>query len=135
MQNNTLHIYNKSSSHKQHSRKAIILGLSLTGLSIGRILGRRGIEVIGIDSKPHSPGYFSKYIKKIILANSDPELLINTLLKLANDRNNKPILFIDSDEYLIKIDSFRKNLYDIFRQFAVFNHNLHLIWYSQFRLE
>jgi len=42
---------------------AVVMGLTVTGLSVGRALGRRGIEVIGIHSGTYPHAARSRYIR------------------------------------------------------------------------
>ncbi len=89
----------------------IIVGLSLTGLSLGRILGREGIKVVGLDTGGYSPGTYSKYIEKITLdddyTSSD---LVAKLINVAKLFDEKPLLFADSDCYMMMIDEYRSML-------------------------
>lgn len=83
------------------SNPAVIFGLSETGLAVGRSLGRCGIDVYGIG---HAKGiaYYSKYIDGRIFphpADREPEFIEN-LRRFCQGFQKKPVLFIDSDEYL-----------------------------------
>jgi len=84
------------------SNPAVIFGLNETGLAIGRSLGRHGIKVYGIS---HSKGiaYYSKYINGQVFPhpiNQESEFIKN-INNFCQRFQKKPVLFIDSDEYLM----------------------------------
>ncbi|UCH92188.1 MAG: hypothetical protein JSV88_18075 [Candidatus Aminicenantes bacterium] len=84
------------------SNPAVIFGLNETGLAIGRSLGRHGIKVYGIS---HSKGiaYYSKYINGQVFPHPiyQESEFIKKIDKFCQEFQKKPILFIDSDEYLM----------------------------------
>lgn len=80
---------------------AVILGLSETGLGIGKSLGRHGIRVYGI-SYQKEIAYYSKYINSILLPHPINQELefIKYIGEFCNTIREKPVLFIAADEYL-----------------------------------
>lgn len=80
---------------------AVILGLSETGLGVGRSLGRHGIKVYGI-SYHKEIGYYSKYIDGILLPHPiiQEADFIESLREFCQKIPIKPVLFITGDEYL-----------------------------------
>lgn len=90
---------------------AFVLGMFETGLAVGRSLGRNGIKVFGFDFKK-DVGFYSKYIKARICPNplTDEEKILDYLIRFADKFENKPVLFITSDNYLNFISRNRNKL-------------------------
>ena len=80
---------------------AIVLDMSETGLGVGRSLGRHGINVIGLDSK-WNIGFSSRYIKARLCPDPliDEKLFIEFLIKISEEFDYKPVLFIGSDNFV-----------------------------------
>jgi predicted ATP-grasp superfamily ATP-dependent carboligase len=80
---------------------AVVLGMFETGLAVGRSLGRAGIKVLGLDSRK-KVGFYSRYID----ASNCPDPLereegfINFLTRVAERENDRPVLFVTSDEFI-----------------------------------
>ena len=82
---------------------ALVLGLSPTGLTAARSLGRRGIPVFGADLSPWSLGRFSRYcrhVPEIVEASGDGEALAASLVDFAEDRSHRPVLYVTNDDYI-----------------------------------
>jgi|GEM_PF-3055665 D-aspartate ligase len=79
----------------------VVLGLSATGLAVGRIFSARGVKVYGTDREKGRIGRYSKYINKPpfgYLAN--PETLLDDLIAFANYLKIKPVLFPADDAFI-----------------------------------
>jgi predicted ATP-grasp superfamily ATP-dependent carboligase len=84
---------------------ALVLGLSPTGLTPIRSLGRRGIEVYGADFSPWSVGRFSRYctfVPKLAEASRSGEIerLVEALRDFSTDFASRPVLFLTNDRYI-----------------------------------
>jgi len=90
---------------------AIVLGLYETGLGVGRSLGRKSIKVIGLDYRKNI-GFYSRYIKPIPCPHplKEEKEFIEFLLWIARKQNEKIVLFITADDFLISISRNRKIL-------------------------
>ena len=90
---------------------AFVLGMFETGLGVGRSLGRAGIKVKGIDITKKS-GFYSKYIEPAICPHplEVEEEFISFLIGIAARETERPALFLTSDEFLLPVSRWRKNL-------------------------
>lgn len=93
----------------KNSAPAVLLGLPCTSLPVARSLGRKGIEVFGIDQDPNAIGAKSRYVKFLGVAAGDEDLL-KTLLGFAQRRGSKGVLFPFSDEHLIFLSRNKERL-------------------------
>lgn len=86
---------------KSIKHPAIILGMFETGLGVSRTLGREGIKVIGLDFK-EDIGFYSKYINAQFCPHPEEneKAFIEFLIKLAQNYQHKPVLYITSDDFL-----------------------------------
>ncbi|MFH1678406.1 MAG: hypothetical protein ABH914_02170 [Candidatus Omnitrophota bacterium] len=91
---------------------AVVLGLNLTGLGLVRSLGRRNIEVKGIDSDGFEIASFSRYCKKTICP---PDALLNFLIERAKNSVDKEVLFPTADEYVLFVSRNREVLSRYYR--------------------
>jgi predicted ATP-grasp superfamily ATP-dependent carboligase len=90
---------------------AVVLGLYETGLGVGRSLGRKGINVIGLDFKKDI-GFYSRYIKALLCPHplKEEKQFVEFLLSIAKKQKEKIVLFITADDFLISISRNRKSL-------------------------
>ncbi len=90
---------------------AVVLGMYETGLGIGRSLGRKGIQVFGLDFKK-DVGFYSKYIKATICPNplNDEQKFLDFLISFVDKFKYKSVLFIASDNFLKVISRNRDKL-------------------------
>lgn len=90
---------------------AVVLGMYETGLGVGRSLGRNGIQVLGLDNKKDI-GFYSKYIKAQTCPHplEEEERFINFLLDFGKKQQEKPVLFITADNFLISISKNREQI-------------------------
>ncbi len=91
---------------------AFVLGMSITGLTVTRSLGRKGIAVITIDKEAARPGFVSKYCKKVFLTDrADIEdQLISYLITEGKKLDSKGVLLVCADEYILLISRNRERL-------------------------
>ena len=94
---------------KRHS--ALLLGLSETGLGVGRSLGRQGIKVIGLDYEK-GLGSYSKYIQAGICPHpiKRERDFLRFLVDVCTKDKHKPVLFITDDNFLNTISRNRESL-------------------------
>lgn len=83
---------------------AFILGLSETGLGVGRSLGQEGIKTYGFDSR-RCVGFYSKYIQSYICPHPTfrEQEFITFIIDFKSKFSEKGILFITSDDFLSTI--------------------------------
>jgi len=81
-----------------HEPAAVVVGLdSMQGLQAARILQRRGVPVIGIAANRRSPLAHTNACRKIIIAPTHDERLIEHLLDLGPRLGQKAVLFPSED--------------------------------------
>lgn len=93
---------------------AIVIELGVNGLGTVRSLGRLGIPVIGIDSKLTNYGALSRYCTKIYCEDVNDTPLVDTLLDIGKNLNQKGVLFCASDLTLLVVSRFRDVLSEYF---------------------
>ena len=96
---------------KSSKPPVFVLGLSATGLSVGRIFSARGVQVFGTDRKNGQIGRYSKHIIKppfgyIAKENS----LLDDLIEFSKNLAVKPILIPSDDEFIEFISRNAKEL-------------------------
>jgi len=81
---------------------AVIMGLSITALGVVRSLGRRSIEVIGVDYEKQQIGRYSKFCKAIFCPNPEesPKDLLVFMKNLQNKLSTEAVLIPTSDEFV-----------------------------------
>jgi predicted ATP-grasp superfamily ATP-dependent carboligase len=94
-----------------HDNVAVVLGMFETGLAVGRSLGRVGVRVLGLDSAK-KVGFHSKYIDAEICPHpvEHEREFVAFLVDLAKRQEQKPVLFVTSDEFLVTISKNRECL-------------------------
>ena len=117
--------------------EAIVFGLFETGLGVIRSLGKKGVNILGIDFK-NDIGCYSRYVKAIICPHpieQEKQFIEWIHLTFSGIKGRIPVFFT-SDSFLI---SFSKNR-EIFSRYFLFNLVDHLLLeqisdkYSQFQL-
>ena len=94
-----------------------VLGMTCTGLSVVRSLGRRGIKVYAIDAYTNRAGLHSKYCKTIFGPSNiidSQEHWLDFLIELAQKEDTTPVLFPTEDAYVLFIAKHRKILAQYF---------------------
>ena len=91
---------------------AVVLGMTATGLSVARSLGRKGIKVYGLESNRCEPGIFSRYVTPVIVPNAleNEREFIDYLVDFGKKLPQQGILMCTSDEYLIAVSKNRETL-------------------------
>ncbi len=94
---------------------AVVLDMYETGLGVGRSLGRKGIEVIGIDFRKDI-GFYSRYIKALICPHplNDIDSFLEFMICLSKKFKHKPVLFFTADEFVLAASRIRKELSSFF---------------------
>ncbi len=82
-----------------HLPRAYVINMGANGLAVARTLGREGVPVVGVDSRPDAPGFASKFVSKLVVKESqkDPEALLQALLKAGEGQEQKGVIFPASD--------------------------------------
>ena len=96
---------------------AVVLSMSEAGLGISRCLGRRGIEIFGVDYKSNAENFSSKFCKrKLIFANPEthPEQCLHQFLEVGKSLDEKGVLLPTNDYYVKFISIYRKELRSFF---------------------
>jgi len=91
---------------------AIILGMGANGLGVSRALGRKGVDVYGID-KQDDIAFSSKYCKKKYVfpdPASYPEECLEQFIRLGESLDDKAVLLITNDPYVAFVSRFRAEL-------------------------
>ncbi|MDM8514654.1 hypothetical protein QUF76_00510 [Desulfobacterales bacterium HSG16] len=95
---------------------AVILGASITGLSLARSLGRAGVMVFSLDFDTIDNTFWSRYGKKHVLPNGlAGEKLAQYIKDFGAGFVEKPVLYADRDEYVFLLSKHRKLLEPFFR--------------------
>jgi len=92
---------------------AVVLCMGENGLGVTRSLGRRGIDVVGVDHQKSAPAFSSRFCKKKLLVTNPqmhPEECLRQLLTIAEHQDNKAVLIPTADYYVSFISRFRDQL-------------------------
>lgn len=90
----------------------VVLGVSETGLAAMRLLARQGVRCWGVDAGTAHPGFSSRYCQRRICVSpavSAPELG-DVLLKIARERDERPVLLPTSDRFVRLASAVRADL-------------------------
>ena len=94
-------------------KSAIVLGMDQNGLGIVRSLGRKGIEVYGIDHRKNAIASFSRYCKKTYIF-PNPELYpkewFGQLLALGKNLGDRAVLLPTGDGYAAVVSKYSSDL-------------------------
>jgi predicted ATP-grasp superfamily ATP-dependent carboligase len=85
---------------------AVVLGASVNGLSFARSLGRRGIDVLMLDSEDQI-GRHTKYAEARILPScrEQPDVWLRALRRYAHQASERPVIFATSDAHNVFLAS------------------------------
>ena len=94
---------------------AVILGTYETGLGVARALGKSGITVHGMDVK-REIAFYSRFVHgtKCPHPVKEEDRFIDHLISFGKSQNQKPVLFITSDNFIPAISRNREKLADHF---------------------
>nr|HPM43095.1 hypothetical protein [Candidatus Omnitrophota bacterium] len=97
----------------------VVLGMTATGLSVARSLGRKGIKVYGVDCSGKQPGMYSRYVAPILVPNpmEDEAGFVESLVTLGKQIGAQSALFCASDESVGAVSRNR----DILSKYYIFN--------------
>lgn len=78
---------------------AFVLDMGANGLGVARTLGRNGVPVVGVDSRPKAPGLRSRYVRPLVCPDvlTQPDPALDALLKASQNMDGKSTLFPASD--------------------------------------
>ncbi|NLT37280.1 MAG: hypothetical protein GXX95_03860 [Methanomassiliicoccus sp.] len=90
--------------------------MGANGLAVARTLGREGVPVVGIDSRPDAPGFASKFVRKLVVKDikDDPEALLQALLRAGEGQDEKGLIFPASDAAVLFLSKNEKALSEQF---------------------
>lgn len=94
---------------------AVVLGMFETGLGVARSLGRAGIRVIGVDRR-RDVGFRSRYVQASLCPDPlhEVDAFIDHLVTIATAEDEKPVLFVTSDDFLLAVARNRERLRELF---------------------
>jgi D-aspartate ligase len=97
-------------------RVAFILNMGAGGLGVARSLGRNGIPVVGVDFHSKDPGMSSRFVKPLMVKDpvTQPESVLDKLLRQGRKLEDKGMLFVTSDAFLLFTSRYRKELIEVF---------------------
>ena len=106
----------RSSNAKNHT-PAVVLGLGINGLSIVRSLAKKGIKVWGVYSQDHELGRFSRYCTAIRFPplTNGKDIFLQKLIENLGNSKEKPVLYSESDLYVMFMSLNRNILGKYFR--------------------
>jgi predicted ATP-grasp superfamily ATP-dependent carboligase len=86
-----------------------------TGLAVARSLGRAGISVRGLDFRP-DVGFRSRYVYASLCPHplSEEDAFVDHLVQLAKGEQDRPVLFVTSDDFLLAVSRSRERLREFF---------------------
>src|SRR6266508_608676 len=95
---------------------AVVLNMYSTGLGIARDLGREGVTVIGVSSRPDAFGRHSRYCRALVGPDSqdEPDALAEFLARLADSLGARAVLFPTRDADVRFLDRYRERLEERF---------------------
>lgn len=79
---------------KRSQIPAIVMNLCINGLGVVRVLGQRGIRVIGMhDGRTFAPALDSRYLSDVLRYDGGDKERIELLIHLGSQWNERPVLF------------------------------------------
>ena len=110
----------RTGGHAFDTRVAVfVLGMSSTGLTAARCLGREGISVRGFDiaTERRGPGFRSRYCNAEVSPDPlhEPDALVQFLCRRAGDGTQKVVLLPTADLFFLFLSRRRAQLADRFR--------------------
>lgn len=88
------------------SPAAVVLGAQVSGLSVARSLGRRGVPVVAVDADPRAPASASRFVLGLCLAPDpldDGDTCVQRLITLGRQLRRRAALFPTSDAWALLI--------------------------------
>jgi len=94
-----------------HRPPAVILGLDeLVGIQTARILAREGVPLIGVAKRPSEYGCKTRYVKRIVEANTYGDEIVPALVELGKTLGEKAVLIPCIDECVLQVSRHRAAL-------------------------
>jgi D-aspartate ligase len=95
---------------------AFVLNMGANGLGVARSLGRKGISVVGVDFHPKDPGFRSRFVRPLVVDDpvTKPEGVLDSLLREGRKLDEKGILFVTSDAFILFVSRYRRELSEVF---------------------
>ena len=110
--------------NKTNKVPAIVMGLSETGLSVARALGRRGIKVIGVHEGKRPPGSYSRFLTFVREPQTGSEKdRLNFFINLGKNFKSRVVILPTFDENVMFLSRNRDVLEENFLFFLP-SHNL-----------
>ncbi|WP_147654344.1 carboxylate--amine ligase [Methanomassiliicoccus luminyensis] len=99
---------------------AFVLNMETNGLGMARMLGRRGIRVVGVDHRPDLPGMHSKFVRPLLCGSivKEPDTVLEEILEEGERLGERPVLFAASDPAVLFISRNRNKLAQRFELIA-----------------
>ena len=94
---------------------AVVVGDELNALGIVRSLGMAGVPVIKVVTDLGALSACSRYGRKVLVEKTEGEALVKTLIKLANQFPEKPVLFVTEEKTVRTISENRDRLLACYR--------------------
>lgn len=96
---------------RRPGQAAVVLGMFETGLGVARSLGRNGIRVLGLDRRP-DVGFRSRYVEASLCPDplEEADAFVEHLVRIARAEEQKPVLFVTSDDFLLAVGRNRNRL-------------------------
>ncbi|MBI0583030.1 MAG: hypothetical protein ISF22_02250 [Methanomassiliicoccus sp.] len=78
---------------------AFVINMGANGLAVARTLGRKGVPVVGVDSRPKAPGLASRYVTELLTEDlqQHPDAVLDAMLGAGRELDHKGVLFPASD--------------------------------------
>ncbi len=97
-----------------HTNPAVIVGLNVGGLGLIRTLAREYIRCIGVDATFSTPGAKTRLCAKVKSPSIEDSRLIETLLSIAENSPEKPVLYLCEDVAVMVVAEHYDTLKDVF---------------------
>ncbi len=103
----------------EHLPTAYVINMGANGLAVARTLGRVGVPVVGIDSRPDAPGFASKHVTKLLVTDDGTgNGMLDALLEAAEGQEQQGVIFPASDAAVSFLSKHEPRLAERFRFFT-----------------
>ena len=100
---------------KRHKTAAVVVGLDINGLGVARWLHHEGVPVYAVDTGFKKPSGRTNSAKKITIRSLEGDELIEDLVKLREQFDDNPVLFVTMERSLRTISEQRDKLSSLYR--------------------
>ncbi|MBL4603537.1 MAG: hypothetical protein JKY84_12380 [Emcibacteraceae bacterium] len=94
---------------------AVVIGLDINGLGVARWLAKEGVPVYAIDKNFKKPTGRTNSAKKVKFNTLEGEKFIEELIKLRENFDDNPVLFITMERTLRTISEYRDKISHLYR--------------------